>query len=361
MEGKRMLKINFPYRASSHLVLLHVIHESGSWAKHGLDVNYNFNISKKDAHHKVPAGEIEFVGGNHVSTYGARARGDTWCYIGQTINVVAKKLVCRPDSGINGLTDLYGKKIGTRGSHPTLDDWLYLKQRGLDAERDEVELVRTRDLDAEGNEIKRTALWQWVRDGRVDAALLTPPGHLFAEVAGLRVIDIEPMPMIWFTTLSTSLQLVERHPDVVQRFLKGIIEGVHFFKTEPEKSIRIIKDRYTKEGQLTDAQARMTYEIMAPALEPRLYPSMAAIANVYEEAKKQDPDARKINPLALWNLQHARHLDDIGFVDSLYGRNDAPKAIKDPDELAEMQARNADLVSEIKACGHLHSISCDCE
>lgn len=355
-----MIKVNFPYRASSHLVMLHVIHESGAWAKHGLDVNYNYNIAKKDAHRMVPNGEVEFVGGNHVSTYGARARGDNWCYIGQTLNILHKKLVCKQDSGINGIGDLYGKKVGTRGSHPRLDDWLYLKQRGLDADKDEVELVSTKDYNANGNEVKRTALWEWVRDGHVDAALLTPPGHLFAEAAGLKVIDIEPMPMIWFTTLSTSLKLVERHPDVVQRFLKGLIEGIHFFKTEPEKSIKIIKEKYTKDGQMNHAQATITYQTLAPALEPRLYPTMAAISNVYEEAKKQDKDARKINPLALWNLQHVRHLDDIGFVDSLYGRNTTPH-IPDPDELAEIARINANLVSEVKQCGHLHSMSCSCE
>jgi hypothetical protein len=33
-----MEKIKFPYRSDGHLALLHVIHESGAWEKHGLDV-----------------------------------------------------------------------------------------------------------------------------------------------------------------------------------------------------------------------------------------------------------------------------------------------------------------------------------
>ena len=69
-----MDRISFPYRASSHLVLLHVIHESGAWAKHGLDVNYDCQILKNDAHKAVANGDVEFVGGNHISTYGHRAR-----------------------------------------------------------------------------------------------------------------------------------------------------------------------------------------------------------------------------------------------------------------------------------------------
>jgi hypothetical protein len=67
-----MDRIAFPYRSSSHLVLLHVIAESGSWQKHGLEVDYDRHISSGDAHKMVPTGEVEFVGGNHVSTYADR-------------------------------------------------------------------------------------------------------------------------------------------------------------------------------------------------------------------------------------------------------------------------------------------------
>ena len=94
-----MDKISFPYRASSHLVLLHVINESGAWAKHGLDVNYDFQILKNDAHRAVANGEVEFVGGNHISTYGHRARGDDWVYLGQTVNSYNLTLCVRADSG----------------------------------------------------------------------------------------------------------------------------------------------------------------------------------------------------------------------------------------------------------------------
>ena len=74
--SKNIDKVSFPYRATTHLAFLHVVGQSGSWAKHGLDVNYDWQISKSDAHKAVASGEVEFVGGNHISTYGKRARGD---------------------------------------------------------------------------------------------------------------------------------------------------------------------------------------------------------------------------------------------------------------------------------------------
>lgn len=310
-----MDKVQFPYRHHSHLQLLHVIAESGSWEKYGLTVDYDRPISSHDAHELVTNGSIEFVGGNHITTYGHHARGDNWVYLGQTVNVIpGRKLVVHPDSGITSIADLREKRVGERGSHPRLNNWLQLKQHGLDTDRDEVAIVNIGGDDL---------LWEWVRDKKVDAAFLVPPMSIIAERAGMRVIDVEPVPMIYFTTVSTSTRFAQAHPDIVERFLKGMIEGIHFFKTQPEASMRIIQ-RYRGEGVMDDDVARGTYHTLAAAFEPNLYPSMAAIANVYQEGIRQDPDAVRVNPLEMWDLHFIRHLDDSGFTAGLYGKSAAP-------------------------------------
>jgi len=172
--------------------------------------------------------------------------------------------------------------------------------------------------EAEGSNAPKKPKWELVRDGTVDATLLSNPLAAFAARAGLKVIDVEPLPMIHFTTLSTSQAFVDKHPDIVERFLKGILEGIAFFKTRRAESVKIIKERHRTEGVLDDEMAESLYRELAQVLEPKLYPSMAAIANVYEEALRQDADAAKVNPLALWNLHFLRQLDDTGFVRNLY-------------------------------------------
>ena len=202
-----------------------------------------------------------------------------------------------------------------------------MKQHGLDSDRDDIEFVKqSRRLKepadaAEGAPAERPPLWELVRDRVVDAALLAPPASLFAKAAGLKIIDIEPLPMIHFTTVSSSLDFVEKHPDIVERFLKGLIEGIHFFKTKPDQAIRIIRDRSSRRGQMNLEQATITHRSLAAVLEPKLYPKMPAITNVYEEAIRQDKDAKRINPMELWDLHHIRRLDDMGFVDALYGKH----------------------------------------
>lgn len=313
--------IRFPYRSSIHLQLLHVIAHSGAWEKHGLNVEYDQFIGSDEAHEAVLNGHAEFVGGNHVTPYAHRARGDRWIYVGQTVNVVpGRKLVVRADSPIESLADLRERKVGTRGSHPHLNDWLQLKQNGLDVDRDDVMLFDPAHA-GEDDLKKAPPLWKSVEDGTIDAAILPVPQGFFARRAGLKVIDVPEFPMIYFTTLSSSLNFVESHPDIVERFLKGMIEGIHFFKTQPEKTTQIIKERYhSNNGVMDDEIARETQACLAEALEPALYPTTAAIANVYQEGIRQDKDALRVNPMSLWDLHYLRQIDDSGFIRDLYAR-----------------------------------------
>ena len=300
-----MDKIHFPYRSDSHLPFLHVVAESGSWEKHGLQVEYDYFISADDAHKNVADGSVEFVGGNHVSTYGKRARGDKWVYLGQTVSLLNHRLVVRPDSGISKLSDLPGKVVASKGEHPGLNTWLFIRQNGLE---DKCELKRMRGEN----------LWECVRDSKVDAAFVTPPADLFARRAGLKVIEVEYLPMVWFTTVSSGLPFVEKHPDIVERFIKGVIEGIAYFKTRRKEAIKIIQTQYKVEGDLDNEAAAHLYDELAKILQAKPYASVKAISNVYELAKRQDKAAEKVEPMELWDFHFLRRIDDSGFIDSLY-------------------------------------------
>jgi hypothetical protein len=116
---------------------------------------------------------------------------------------------------------------------------------------------------------------------------------------------------------------------------------------------------------LNREQATYVYQQLAPILEPKLYPTMAAIANVYEEAKRQDADAEKINPMELWDLHHIRRLDDSGYVDALYGARKvnahAAKERQDPEYAHEQERQQAKIIAAVKACGHPMGEACGCE
>ena len=315
--------VQFPYRSSSHLALMHVINETGAWERNGLKVDYDKIISRGDAHDLVPKGEVEFVSGNHVSTYAARAKGDTWQYLGQTVSKNNLFLITRPDAGINKLEDVRKRKFGNRGRHPGLNTWLYLKQAGLNPDTDQVELItEKREEDAAGaKKVKGKSLLSMVADSDVDAAFVNQPRTEQARRMGLKVIDIPTQDMIFFMTISSSAKMVTERPDVVKRVLKSVLEGIAYFKINKEETIKILMQKHKKEGDLDLDMATKVYEDLAPRLEPKLYPSLPAVYNVYQEALKQDEkngDAAKVHPLALWNVNFLREIDDSGFINKLY-------------------------------------------
>ncbi|MEX0842234.1 MAG: ABC transporter substrate-binding protein [Woeseia sp.] len=323
--------IQFPYRSTNHLVLMHVINESGAWERNNLKVDFDKIISRSDAHELVPKGKVEFVSGNHVSTYAARARGDTWAYLGQTVSKNNLTLITRPDIGIEKLADVRKRKFGSRGRHPGLNTWLYLKQSGLDPDKGEVEIVtEQREEEASGaKKVKGKSLLNMVADGDVDAAFVNEPRREFARRMGLKLIDIPPQPMVFFMTVSTSMKMAQEKPDICKRVLKAVLEGIAYYKINREESIKIIQQRHKKEGDLDRATAEKVYDDLAPRLEPRLYPGLDAINNVYQEALKQDEkngDAKRIHPLALWDFHLLREIDDSGFIKNLY--KDHPKFLE---------------------------------
>lgn len=234
-----MDKVNFLYRSSSHLPFLHVVAESGSWEKHGLQVDYNKFISSEDSHKNVANGTVEFVGGNHLSPYIRRPQGDKWVYLGQSVSLLNHRMVVRPDSGINKVADLRGKKVASKGQHPGLNTWLFIKQHGL---LGECTMERFRG---------DTPHWEAVKEGKADAAFVNPPADLKARRAGMKVIEVGFLPMVWFTTVSSGLPFVENTRTLSTDFSRA------FAKASPT-SRPIARNRSRSSNQNTGKRGNWT-------------------------------------------------------------------------------------------------------
>ncbi len=307
-----MKKIKFPYRSGSHAALLTVVHKGGFWEKQGLDVDSTSFIELQETHASLQSGAVDIVSGQHVSTYGARARGEDVIYLAQSANAVIQTLAVRPESAIEGIKDLKGKKLIVKGGHPYLNAWLLLQQQGLNPDTEEVGLENV----ANG---KRKALWDVVKDGEADGVIVAGATDLLCKRNGLRLVALPRLPMIEYVSIFTTTAYVTKNEEAVIAFLKGFIEGLAFFKTNRSGSLDILHQGLSQHMEAGDDEMLShIYEQTNAILEKKPYPTLQAIANVFEEAKHLDPQAAQVNPLSLWDLHYIRQLDDEGFIDRLY-------------------------------------------
>ncbi|HEX9443799.1 MAG TPA: ABC transporter substrate-binding protein [Candidatus Binatia bacterium] len=297
-----MDKIKFPYRSARHLALLHIVNESGGWKKQGLAVDYGTYVDPEQAHKLLESGKVQFIGGNHITPYIKRASGDDWIYVGQSANFIGQALVVNKESKIRKLEDLRGKTLGARGSggpHTWLNAWLTLKKSGLE---NSVEIQRI---------FKKGRVWKGVQAGEFEAVFIGRPDDLVARRDGMRTISLPLLPMIVFTTVSTTGTFVRENGPLVKRFLKGLGAGIRYFKANKKRSMEILSSTLPKERGGGDKEMiAYYYRDLTETLTETLYPTMDAIYNVYAEACRYDAAAKKVNPLELWDLHFLRQLRD---------------------------------------------------
>ena len=79
-----------------------------------------------------------------------------------------------------------------------------------------------------------------IRRNDVDAANVDMPFDLQAQKRGLNAIELPALPVIHNTTICANMDFVSENEETTVTFLKALIEAVHFFKTEKDKSCAII-------------------------------------------------------------------------------------------------------------------------
>jgi hypothetical protein len=103
------------------------------------------------------------------------------------------------------------------------------------------------------------------------------------------------------------------------QFLRALIEAVHFFKTEKQKSCAILAREY---GPLIGLDGEDEIEYLhgewSRLLSAKPYPDPQAVANLYQLDVAHDPRANFVAPLETWDTHYVRMIDDSGFIDALY-------------------------------------------
>jgi NitT/TauT family transport system substrate-binding protein len=216
------------------------------------------------------------------------------------------RLVVRPS--MKSMVELKGKRIGISrfGAASHMRVLNVLPNFGL-AERD-VTFLQIGDTPA-----RVVALL----GGSIDATSLSPPDHLPALQAGMRVLlNMREMNIAYQGTgLVTTQSFIAKSRDVARRMVKAFVEAVRVARTNPEMSKKAFaKYRKTRdERQLEDA-----YQTLREIIKQKPYASAEGFKTIFKDLADKLPAAKLANPKDFIDSTFIEEMDRSGFIDALY-------------------------------------------
>jgi NitT/TauT family transport system substrate-binding protein len=158
---------------------------------------------------------------------------------------------------------------------------------------------------------------QALERGIVDATPLTMPLPLMAAKMGFReLVNYDALGITFpANTVTTLRQTIAKRPELIENFLKTLIEGIHIFKTNKAKSLAVMKRNL--QGA-SDEILEETYKYVVSVLEQQPYPSLEVIKNGLEILSFQYPQAKQTDPSPLIDPSFVRRIDQSGFITGLY-------------------------------------------
>jgi len=211
---------------------------------------------------------------------------------------------------VQSTEEFRGKKIAVRSHGQPYAVTLWLRMLGL--ERD-VETVIVHDKD-----IGRWGQWKKVVGGECIATFMSPLYLPEAINAGLKTLPVPEIPIVGHFAQACLSAFARQHDDLMRAYVKALLHALTWLSARPADALAALSAHLKSAMQLDhDAELKRRFDSVVTGLKIRPYPSPQAIANTYEIAAIEYPDAQGLNPLALWDLHWVKDLDDGGFIDEL--------------------------------------------
>jgi ABC-type nitrate/sulfonate/bicarbonate transport system substrate-binding protein len=282
-----------------------VAKEAGLFEKYSLEIDGVYIEDAASGGIQALSGIDIFLGsGNPVAPLQAILDGRELVFLGSHVNMERYSFGVSND--ISTVQQLKGKKIGVSalGRKSDLIARVVLRRAGLDPLKD-VEMV------AIGFSPERAAA---ISRDLIQGAPLVPQVALQAERLGLRVLDVNGVPVI-STLLMTTRSLIKNHGEAVRRFMKGYLTGIHYFLTHRDESIGIMQKYVALSEPLAIGSM---YDAFAAQLGPLPVPNGEAVQALVDAASVADPRAKNLKPAGLFDLRFLKELQESGFVENLY-------------------------------------------
>jgi hypothetical protein len=187
---------------------------------------------------------------------------------------------------------------------------LWLRMLGLDQDATTV-IVPDKD-------VGRWGQWKKVVSGECAATFMSPLYLPEALAAGLKVLEVPDIPIVGHFAQACLSEFARNHDAVMLAYVQSVLHALVWLTHRPgEALVGLATDLKACMKIVDDSELKRRFAAVATGLKIRPYPTPHAIANTYEIAVIEYPNAKGLNPLSLWDLHWVKELDDSGFIDQL--------------------------------------------
>jgi ABC-type nitrate/sulfonate/bicarbonate transport system substrate-binding protein len=279
--------------------------EAGLFKKYGLDVDAQY-LQGNASYAALISGQVDFLFGNPHNLVSMVAEGADVKVLA-CFSPIASDYTIMTTPEIRQATDLRGKVIATGGTSDLSQAYFDEYFRRNDVRPTDVIYIRI------GGQPERADA---LRSGAAQATMLNTPAYVVLEREGMRrLAQVDDMRLPSATRCITALpRLVEQRPEVVERFLKAMIENAQYMRTHREQAEEFVRLRLKIEDkELMDA----TYATAAANDRDPIVPAeglrASAVALADENPRTLDLDVRRmIDTTVLDQIRQS------GFIDALY-------------------------------------------
>jgi NitT/TauT family transport system substrate-binding protein len=253
------------------------------------------------------AGEVQFAAAGSAGGVNARMGGADVVAIAEWVNTLPYMLVVTKD--IDTPEKLRNKRIAISrfGSAAHYAARLVLTKMGIDPDK-EAQMLQV------GDESLRLGA---LRQGSVDATVLTPPSNLTARNLGFRVLTSlhDAGVQYSFDHLLVTRDFAVQNKDVVKSFLRGFLHGISSMKQNRKASIETLSRWMRLKDQAALAE---TYRIFVEMIPAKPYGTEQGWRNLLDVLSSTNPRARQLDAKEMFDYSYLREIDKSGFIDALY-------------------------------------------
>ena len=292
--------------ASEQMIIPALAQQTGIFHKHGLDAQVVLVSGSPRNVQSLIAGNFDYTMAGVTPLVRARLNGADPVILAAIANYSTQQIIVAPQAGIRKLDDLRGKIVGVTQYGSEGDTFLRiaLKSAGLRPDVD-VTIFQT---GGGANTVQALAA------GKIHAGSTGGANALQAKRLGAAEITSgEEMKILALAgTLATTRRKISRDRQEVMSFMRAFVEGIHFFKTNREASIRVMQK----------FMAGLPIEIVSPLYNetrdrlPALpMPMKQAIQSVLD--RETDPKAKALQPSDVADIGFLQEIEKSGFLREL--------------------------------------------